>query len=294
MSYSLLPAQLDYPPIDTPTWVVISRLSEEPIRTVPSLDLVNHASEVALPFPTGVFPLKVVQRTFDAQAFDDLNQPLYDDGMGGTTSDVDIDGNPFPPLRESVTEESTVSLQDSPNLFSAEEVFKLVENDFLKAYPFYTWAKLIIFDDRIDGVSTYQGKQRASGFGSGSHPLFLGPFVAPFDTSSTPRGHLVLIAPRSQGFNYYFQIRHGVAGGSGFMGPIEDIAQASRQGEVYHLFPMENLPISDVMLTDSNSVETSHFWLRSADNGIYLQPDQLPVLPWLMLMGRKTGLAGSV
>lgn len=297
MPYTLVPPPIIYPDVATKAWVVLSRLLEAPTRTVPRLSLIDNASEFALPFPSGVFPSKAVSRTVDYQEFDGLGRPLYDDGSPeGTTDPDDGAGIHYPPRLVAVEEEVIVNLQDNPDQFTSGEVFRAVERDFLVRYPFYDWAKLIVFDDRFDSISIYQNKQVASGFASASHPVFLGPVQGFFDSLTDPRGHILLVAPTLPGVDWYFQIRHGVTGGSGGMGPIEDIAQASRQfittpgdiAEVSRIFPMENTPIEATMLTDAAGVEVTHFWIRTYANNQDRLEAPYPIVPFLLILGRST------
>lgn len=296
MPYSQLPPNVSYPDVNTDLWVILSRLQEHPIRTVPRLDLVSHAAEFALPLPTGRIPEKVIQVTEDYQAYDALNRPLYDDGMVGTVDPIDTGtGLPFPPFLESVTEDVIVNLRDSPQEFSLAEVFRIVEKDFITKFPFYDYAKLIVFDDRFDTISTYEGQQEASGFASASHPIFLGPVFGLFDRNTSPRGHLMLVAPTIAGVDWFFQIRHGLNVG-GSKGPVSDLAQASRLtnsgtgGEARRIFPMENFPVSAAALTDAATIETTHFWIRTAVNHSVALQRPYPIIPFVMILGRSTGL----
>lgn len=294
-AFSLLPQEILYPPIETDLWVVISRLNELPVRTVPNLELVNHSSEFALPLPTGRVPSKAVNIDAEVQMYDDVGRPLYDDGLGGTVDDEDIDGNPLGPLTETVTEERVVNLRDNANLFTLTEVMQLVESDFLSKYSFYDWSKLVIFDERYDSVSIYEEQQQASGFASGGYPLFLGPFFGIFDSATEPRGHLMVVAPVIDGIDYYFQIRHGVAGVNGMKGPVADIAQASRLantgdgGEITRLYPLENLQVTEEMLTDAAAVENHYFWIRTGENNRFVQPKPYPTIPFIIVLGKSTG-----
>ncbi len=296
MPYTQLPGQISYPDVSTSAWVVISRLAEVPVRTVPRLDLLNHASEFALPFPSGRFPQKTITRTEYYQQFDSLGRALYDNGSGGTTSPVDGSGNPWPPLMVSVSEEVVVNLQDNPDQFTLPEIFHAVEADFLVKFPFYDWARLVVFDDRYDSISIYQNQQTTSGFGSGSHPIFLGPIQGFFDAGANPSGHILLVAPPLQGVDWVFQIRQGVAGPSGFKGPLADIAMASRQTnsgntqEVTKIFPMENLALLPKMLTDASSALVTHFWVRTYANNQDVLPVPAPIIPFILILGRSSGL----
>lgn len=309
MSFSQLPATIAYPPVQTGAWVVISRLSETAVGIVPSLDLVNHSSQFALPLPSGTIPKKVQAETIQVQAADALGRPLYDDGMGGTPSDVDGGGNPLPPKMVALVEESLMTLRDRPEMFTLTEVLQAVLNDFLAAYPFYDYGYLVIFDDRVDSISTYQGMQNVSGLASAAHPLFMGPVFGRFDVTTDPggtilpRGHLFLVAPDTPGVNYYCQIRHGVAGAGGGTGPLATIAEAAQQGsspgsnpEVFYLPPFANTPVTKAMLTDNGltPTEVSYFWLRSEANGLVALPTPIPTIPFLVLLGRSTGATTSV
>jgi len=301
MPYSQLPAELYYPPIDTSAWVVISKLTELPDRTVPSLQSVNHSSEFALPFPTGKFPSKTVSVSVSKQKFDDLGRPLYYDGSSDTTEDQDVDGNFYPPSLETIYEEKTVNLRDEPEYFSLKEVTDAVENDFLNKFPFYNWARLITFDDRYSSLPTFASKQGASGFASASHPFFVGPI--PFETTITappegidpeddpvPRAHLLLVAPELPGINWYWQRRHGSSTG-GNTGPIEDIGQASRLGEIFRMVPMNNFPVMALYTLDADGVDNDKFWLRTGLNGTYIVNVPYPVVPFILLLGRSSGSA---
>lgn len=295
MPYSQLPPTILYPPIATDVWVVISRLSEKPVRVVPNLNSVNHASEFALPFPSGEIPTKVVDVSFDKQIIDDLARPIYDDDtMEGTSEDLDIDGEPLPPKMSNVSESRLVTLRDYPDQFTLQEIFQYVVRDFLKAFPFYNDGTLLVFDDRFDAVSLYQDKQHTSGFATGGHPIFMGPIQFRFDASSDPRGHLLLVAPEIKGINWFFQIRHGATGVNGQKGPIDDLQQASRQGEVFYLYPMANVPVTADMLTDSSNVEVTYGWIRTGENGLAIIQKPVPVIPFIVLLRRSTGSNSSL
>lgn len=300
MPYSQTPIRVAYPNIQTEAWAVISKLSELPLRVVPSLAFVNHSSEFALPFPTGRVPYKAVTRTVSLQEYNDEGQPLYDDGLGGTTNETDGNGVPYPPLMDdNATEDQLISLRDFPELFTLEEVREAVVEDFLRAFPFYDQGQLLLFDDRYDGTTAYQGQQAVSGLASGSHPFFLGPFQGQFDATTDPRGHFLLIAPLIEGASWFFQIRHGVAGlVYGFKGPIADLDIASRQQdtdyqELTPVTPMVNLPLIPKFLTDGAdpNVEVSHFWLRSRVSTI-LQPPY-PIIPFCLILLRGTGASNA-
>lgn len=288
----MLPPVL-YPPVQTTAWVVISRLSEKVTRTVPNLQLLNHAEEFALPLPTGVYPEKVIERTFDAQKFDDLGNPVYWDGVAETIEQFDVDGNAYPPHMEEITEEELVSLDTNPDEFSVPEVFSLVLADFLTAFPFYDTGHIHIFSPDYDTIIGYGDYQETQGLASGSHPVFLGPIQMGFDTSSDPRGHLLVVAPEILGVSWYFQIRHGVPGPvGGNSGPILDIGQASRQGEVHNLYPMENLEITEEMLLDGADNEVTYFWIRSSENGSVVLERPFPVIPFMVFLMRNSGTSG--
>jgi hypothetical protein len=257
---------------------------------VPSLDLVNHASEFALPFPTGEYPSKVTTTTTQVQQRDALGRPIYDDGLGGTTNDLSNTGTPLPPLMGTVTEQQTVSLQDQPTAFSLDEVRSAVENDFVVKYPFYDWCKVHIFDDRLDPVSAYQGLTRASGFASAGHPLFMGQMQISLDLSTNPMGYLMLVAPVIPKVDWFFQIRHGVVV-SGQKGPLSDLLQAQRFGEAYQLFPLEVFTITPAVMTDGAGVVTSHFWLRTQAHAAAIIEPPYPVIPWLAFLGKHTAQA---
>lgn len=291
---NLLPSRILYPPVQSTAWVVISRLAEAPTRTVSNLSLVDSVEEFALPFPTGRFPSKYVSFPFSRQAIDALNRPLYDDGSpSGTSATTDISGNSLPPKMVSDTEQRLVSLQEYPELFTLAEVYKAVQDDFLAQYPLYKWTYLTCFDDRTDSASVYQGQQEVSGFGSGGHPLFFGPIQGEFDASADPAGHLLLVAPPIHGVNYYFQIRHGVSGTSGHKGPLLDLSQASRNGGVANVYPMQDLVVTQAMLTDQSGAKVTHFWIRTAVDGTSLLERPYPVIPWIMILGRPTGSPGT-
>jgi len=261
------------------------------------LGYVNHSSEFALPFPTGRVPYKAATRGLDVQDYTELGQPLYDDGSPeGTTNDTDGFGVPYPPLMVAVSEDQLVSLRDFPELFTLEEVKNAVVEDFLRAFPFYDQGQLVLFDDRYDAVTRYADQQAVAGLASGSHPFFLGPFQGEFDQETNPRGHFLLVAPTIDGTSWYFQIRHGIAGPSGFKGPIQDIGQASRQqDETYQeltpILPMVNLPLAPEMLTDANGDEVSHFWVRSEVSGLLNPP--YPSVPFLLVLLRSTGAGNA-
>jgi hypothetical protein len=271
--YTQTPPTISYPAVSTNAWVVISRLAETPTRTVASLTLVNGASELGLPFPTGNFPTKTITQVEEYQSYDSLGRPLYDNGSGGTTSPTDDDGNALPPLMTSVSEQVVISIQDQPTQFSTTEVIQACINDFLTSYNgFYDWGKLVVFDDRYDTISVYENQQVASGFGSGAAPIFMGPIQGYFDPTTDPGGYILLVAPTLQGIDWLFQIRHGIAGTSGFTGPIADIPTASRQvnsgntQEVTKLYPMQNTPIPHIGLVDATGQFVNHFWVRTYAN----------------------------
>lgn len=290
MSYDQTSNRISYPQVETDVWVVISRMSETPVRVVPTLSAVNQASEFAIPFPTGQIPYKIEAIDIEVQVFDELDRPIYDDGLGGTTSDIDGDGEPYPPLTETISEDTILSLRDYPTYFTLAEVLNLAQQDFLRAYPFYDSANILLFDDRYDSTSTYEGIQEASGLASGAHPFFLGPIRFYGDPENATQGHLLLIAPNLEGINWYWQRRHGVAGGGGGVGPIQDLEQASRLGEVFRIQPFINFPVTTIMLTDANEipVETNHYWLRTdAAGGVDLQRP-FPIVPFIMILGRST------
>lgn len=296
MSYTQTPPTVSYASVVTDAWCVISRLSELPTRTVPSLTLVNFASELALPFPTGNFPTKSIAQTNNYQGYDSLGRPLYDNGSGGTTSPTDGSGNPLPPLMESVTEQVVISLQDQPTQFSTTEVIQAVIDDFLTSYNgFYDWGKLVTFDDRFDTISVYENQQVASGFGSGAAPIFMGPIQGYFDPSTDPGGYILLVAPTLQGIDWLFQIRHGVVGSSGFTGPIADIPTASRQvnggntQEVTKLYPMQNTPIPHIGLVDASNQFVNHFWVRTYPNNQASLPNPASIIPFILILGRSSG-----
>lgn len=292
--YSQLPPTILYPPVKTSAWVVISRLREVPTRTVPDLNLIDSAEEFALPFPTGRFPQKAAQVNVETQVYDDLDRPLYDDGTPeGTASDVDMDGKYLPPKMSAIVEERLVNLRDSPEQFTLEEVLEAVQHDFLLAFPFYKWSFLHLFDDRRDSVSVYQAKAEVSGFASGGHPLWMGPIQGIFDPLSSPAGHVLLIAPEMRGINYYLQIRHGIAGANNQKGPIEDVAHASRENEIFHLYPMQDLQLTQSMLTDASGIKVSHFWIRTEASGSFVLDRPFPVIPWILILGRPTGTSGD-
>lgn len=297
MPYSQLGATVHYPKIQTDVWVIISRLSRVPVRVVPDLRLVNHASEFALPIPTGVIPEKVVVLSEEVQDFDGLARPIYDDGSPeGTVDAVDGNGAAYPPKLITVNEERVVSLRSNPELFGITEIISIIETDFKNKFPFYNWAKLVIFDEAYDSTPIYQGQQEATGFAAGGHPLFIGPIQGTFDTLTTPRGYLMLVSPNIEGIDYYMQIRHGVAGVNGAKGPILDIEQASRQstgGEIFRLYPLENTAITETMLTDASDTEITYFWIRSAINGRVRLERPYPVIPFLIILGRTTGGVAS-
>lgn len=289
MSYDQTPARIAYPQIETNVWVVISRLSETPVRVVPSLSAVNHASEFALPFPTGSVPYKIEPLDIEVQVFDELERPIYDDGeVGGTTSDVDEDGEPLPPLTETISEDTILSLRDYPSMFTLSEVIQLSADDFLRAFPFYDYANILLFDDRYDGTSIYESIQESSGLASGAHPFFLGPIRFIGDPDGETQGHLLLVAPNLEGVNWYWQRRHGTVGVGGGVGPIQDLEQASREEEVFRIHPFTNFPVTTVMLTDAEEDETNHYWLRTdAAGGVDLQRPY-PIVPYIMILGRST------
>lgn len=294
MPYSLLPPEVLYPNIDTDLWVVISRLSETPVRVVPNLGLVNHASEFALPLPTGIIPQKLVSVNIDVQKYDDLGRPLYDDGLGGeTTDEVDGNGDPLEPFLISITEERIINLRDDPEEFTLTEVIELVQDDFLSNFSFYDSCMVILFDDRYDSTAIYQEQQVNSGFASASHPIFVGPIFTSFasepDDDTAPRGHLMLVAPQIEGVEWYFQIRHGVDEGSGYTGPIVDIEQASRLEEIYRLYPLENFPVYKSNITDAGNVEVSYFWLRTGETGSTVINPPYPIIPFLIFLSRSSG-----
>jgi hypothetical protein len=275
---------------------VFSRLAETPTRTVPSLSLINFASELALPFPTGNFPTKSITQTEQYQSYDSLGRPLYDNGSGGTTSPVDGSGNALPPLMESVTEQVVISLQDQPTQFSTTEVIAAVINDFLVSYNnYYDWGQLVVFDDRFDTISVYANQQVTSGFGSGSAPIFLGPIQGYFDPITDPGGYILLVVPTLPGFDWLFQIRHGVAGTSGFHGPIADVPIASRQvnggntQEVTKLYPMQNTPIPHIGLVDATNQIVNHFWVRTHPNNEAAIANPPSIIPFILILGRSSG-----
>lgn len=297
MSYTQIPPTVSYASVATQSWCVIDRLSELPVRTVPSLTLINAASELALPFPTGVFPTKTITQTQQYQEYDSLGRPLYDNGSGGTTSPTDGSGNALPPLMETVSEQIVVSLQEQPGLFSVTEVIAAVINDFLLSYNgYYDWGKLVVFDDRYDTISVYANQQIASGFGSGSAPIFLGPIPGYFSPTTDPAGSILLVAPTLQGIDWLFQIRHGIVGTSGFTGPIQDVPTASRQTnsgntqEVTKLYPMENTPIPHIGLVDASNQFVNHFWIRTYPNNQAVPANPPSVIPFLLILGSSTGL----
>lgn len=299
MPYAQTPPQVLYPNIQTNSWVVISRLSEAPVRVVPNLGLLNHSSEFAIPLPTGRIPQKTVDVTLDVQKYDDLGRPLYDDGLGGeTTDDVDVDGNPRDPVLVSVTEEMIVNLRDNPEQFTLSETLALAEQDFIDHFSFYNGCKIIIFDSRYDAISIYQEQQRASGFATATHPIFVGPiygsFAPPADPDETPRGHLMLIAPEIPGVEWYYQIRHGAAGDNALTGPIADIEQASRVGynggsEIWRMYPLENFQIVTARVTDSAGNIVSYYWVRTGENGSVQLEQPYPVIPFIAILARDTG-----
>lgn len=290
MPFNMQPPTVAYPAVQTNAWIVISRLSETAVRVVPNLSFVNHASEFALPIPSGVIPYKIATRDIEVQKRDALGRPLYLDGVVETVEDS-VSGVSLPPAMETVSEEQLVSLRDYPSQFTMAEVFAAVQADFLKAFPFYNTANLIVFDDRYDGASVYQDQQEASGLASGAHPLFIGPIPGQWDLGSTPNGHLLLVAPALDGIKWYYQRRYGIAGTSGGKGPISDIEHASRLDNIFSIEPMKNTPITDAMVTDDAAVSATHYWIRTGESGQSNLQRPYPIIPFIILLGRSTGSA---
>ena len=289
-----------YPPVGAGAWVVISRSTERPDRITHDLSQVDMAAEFALPLPTSSFPTKFVDSEVEYQLYDDTGLPIYDDGNpDGTTSPESDSGLPWPPKTQTETVQTEVNMLSNPGAFSLEEVSRAVVNDLLSFYGFYTWGQLILFDDRQSSLPSFEGLSGASGLGCGSHPLFIGPIQGRFSAveyqqgdndgppspSSAPVGHIMVVAPEVEGANWYFQISHGTTESNNFSGPVRDIPQASRLGEIFRIFPMCNIVVAPTMVL-SKGRQVHHFWVRTGDQDPSNFQEKSPVIPWIAVLGK--------